>query len=262
MPNPIDERSVFTAFEESTEIADLAKTLRFSLDQTSQHPLCLLAVENLQHHLQVQEDWEHNFGLSADSEGRPIGKMFGVLVVRTKGGALGYLSAFSGKLANANHHPGFVPPIFDGLAAGGFLNDGMEELSRLTQEINALAESKAENSTHIFRLKAKRKLHSFALQNKIFEQYHFLNKTAETKSVTELFDAIGQKPPAGAGECAAPKLLQYAFANEMEPLGLSEFWWGKSPKTVNWKHGHFYAPCREKCAPILAHMLDFMDLNS
>ena len=262
MANLFLEQSVFNAFEESLELTDLAESLIFSLDQRTQHPLCLLAVEKLQHHLQTQQDWEHNFGLSDTMAGRPIGKMFGVLIVRTKGGKLGYLSGFSGKLANGNHHKGFVPPIFDGLAPDGFLNAGMEELSILTEEINTLMEAKEENSTQIFRLKAKRKLHSFALQNKIFEQYHFLNKSGVTKSVTELFEVIGQKPPAGAGECAAPKLLQYAFANEMQPLALSEFWWGKSPNTVHWKHGEYYAPCKEKCAAILAHMLDFTTVNS
>lgn len=263
MPNRIDDQSVFTAFNQSNEIEDLvAKGLKFSLHPSNPNPLCLLAVQELQRHLQEQKDWEHNFGLSADMNGRPIGKMFGVLVVRTNGGELGYLSGFSGKLANGNHHKRFVPPIFDGLAPGGFLNAGMEELGRLTEEINTLIEEKTEHSTELFRLKAKRKLHSFGLQNKLFEQYHFLNKTGQTKSVTELFERIGQKPPAGAGECAAPKLLQYAFANDMEPLGLAEFWWGKSPNTVNWKHGQYYAPCREKCAPILAHMLDFIAVGS
>jgi tRNA pseudouridine32 synthase/23S rRNA pseudouridine746 synthase len=236
--------SVFSPFEESVSFT-------FTPDNTP-HPLCVLAAGKLQLHLQQQQEWNHNFGLSTDAAGTVIGKMFGVLVVRTKEGELGYLAAFSGKLAGGNYHAKFVPPIFDGMEEGGFLNAGMTQLSRINEEI-----SKQDDDEEIRLLKILRKNHSFSLQHKIFEQYHFLNKAGESKSLMELFEKAGYKsPPAGAGECAAPKLLQYAYRNEMEPLALAEFWWGLSPKSATWKHGHFYEPCKEKCAPILAHMLN------
>ncbi|TKC09437.1 pseudouridylate synthase [Pedobacter frigoris] len=190
-------------------------------------------------------------------EGMVVGKMFGVLVVREKGGTLGYLAAFSGKLAGENHHEGFVPPIFDGLVAGGFLNAGMEELSMMNEKIRSMKLS-GDNSVadELQQLKLTRKNHSNALQYQIFDQYHFLNRYGQSKSLIEAFkDTAAGKPPAGAGECAAPKLLQYAFQQEMEPLALAEFWWGLSPKSDHWKHGRFYPPCLEKCAPILEHML-------
>lgn len=63
------------------------------------------------------------------------------------------------------------------------------------------------------------------------------------------------KPPSGAGDCAAPKLLQYAFQQKMQPLAIAEFWWGLSPKSDFWKHGNFYPVCKQKCEPILSHML-------
>jgi tRNA pseudouridine32 synthase/23S rRNA pseudouridine746 synthase len=235
---------VFSPFEESVSFT-------FSSDDTP-HPLCVLAANKLQLYLQQQQEWSHNFGLSPETAGTVIGKMFGVLVVRTKEGQLGYLAAFSGKLANGNYHAKFVPPIFDGMEEGGFLNTGMAQLNRMNEEIRQLKDEEEIRS-----LKILRKEHSFALQHKIFEQYHFLNKAGVSKSLVELFEDAGYKsPPAGAGECAAPKLLQYAYRNEMEPLALAEFWWGLSPKSATWKHGHFYTPCKEKCAPILAHMLN------
>ncbi|GAA3920582.1 pseudouridylate synthase [Chitinophaga oryziterrae] len=243
-------------FDNSPEVYALAEGLTFSLEN-ERHPLCLLAAEQLQLHLQHQQEWNHNFGLSSEAEGTVIGKMFGVLVVRTEQQGLGYLAAFSGKLANGNYHAKFVPPIFDGMAEGGFLNEGMTKLTQINGEINTL--ELVENETYkeeIRLLKILRKTHSLSLQNKIFDQYHFLNKDGESKSLVELFESAGYKsPPAGAGECAAPKLLQYAFHNRMEPLALAEFWWGLSPKSAAWKHGQFYSPCKEKCAPILAHML-------
>lgn len=233
----------------------MAEGLTFAITEQP-HSLGLLAAVALQTYLQ-QQDWKHNFGLLADAEGAVIGKMFGVLVVRTKEKELGYLAAFSGKLGGKNHHKGFVPPIFDGLAPGSFLNSGMEELAKISEEILILesVDSKT-NEAKIRALKSLRKQHSKFLQNQLFEQYHFLNQAGRSKSLLDAFKhSVATKPPAGAGECAAPKLLQYAFMHQMEPLVLAEFWWGQSPKSVHWKHGQFYPPCREKCAPILAHML-------
>lgn len=256
MPVPIFENSLFCPFDASVAVDEMAADLCGPLADES-HPLCRLAASELQAYLQNQRDWEHNFGFQADVEGAVIGKMFGVLVVRTKAGRLGFLSAFSGKLAGGNHHPGFVPPVFDGLEEGGFLNTGMEELSRMGIVIRNLEfEDDIQNTPEIHELKLRRKNYSNALQDKLFEQYSFLNKAGESKGLLAVFELTqAGKPSAGAGECAAPKLLQYAFQNEMEPLGLAEFWWGLSPKSARWKHGQFYAPCVEKCAPILAHML-------
>ena len=52
------------------------------------------------------------FGLDPNQKGLVIGKMFGVLIVKSKNGTLGYLSGF-GKVAESNHHDFFVPPVFD-----------------------------------------------------------------------------------------------------------------------------------------------------
>ncbi|MCW3464989.1 pseudouridylate synthase [Chitinophaga nivalis] len=248
------EDAAFCRF--SVPVEALAKELTFSVTDDI-HPLCKIAAAELQQYLQQQQDWTHNFGLSANGEGAVIGKMFGVLVVRNSRQELGYLAAFSGKLAGGNHHHRFVPPIFDGVADGGFLNAGMTRLTAINTEIKALEQGNDNGSTEkIATLKALRKEHSIALQRKIFDQYHFMNKTGGTKSLVDIFEQQGyRQPPAGAGECAAPKLLQYAFHRKMEPLALAEFWWGLSPKSATWKHGHFYAPCKEKCAAILTHML-------
>ncbi len=222
------------------------------------HPLALLASRELQHRLSCKKDWDHNFGLGDEKEGAVIGKMFGVLVVKNEKSELGYLAAFSGKLAGTYHHTGFVPPVYDALTAGSFLNVGMTELSRINQEILALTELNAtQNKQQIDLLLERRKSNSIALQAKLFDQFYFLNQAGKTRNLRELFRGnANNNPPAGAGECAAPKLLQYAFQHKLKPLALAEFWWGQSPKSAYWKHGHFYPACREKCAPILSHMLE------
>ena len=68
-------------------------------------------------------------------------------------------------------------------------------------------------------------------------------------------DTVQKTPPAGAGECAAPKLLQYAYRNGWQPLAMAEFWWGDSPKNEIRRHGYYYPACKGKCGPILKHML-------
>jgi tRNA pseudouridine32 synthase/23S rRNA pseudouridine746 synthase len=221
------------------------------------HPLCVLAAEKVQSYLKTQTDWIHNFGLEENQEGMIIGKMFGVLIVKNESNVIGYLAAFSGKMANTNHHPKFVPPVFDSLYENSFVNLGMMELTNIIKGIKKLEEEKPNGyENEITILKVKRKNHSTTLQNKIFDHYHFLNKNGEEKSLREIFEKAGYKnPPVGAGECAGPKLLQYAFQQKMQPLAITEFWWGQSPKSATWKHGEFYSCCKEKCEPILGHML-------
>lgn len=111
-------------------------------------------------------------------------------------------------------------------------------------------------------LKNERKERSATLQQQLFEQYTFLNKAGKSKNLQEIFSqTVFGKPPAGAGECATPKLLQFAFANGYTPLAMAEFWWGASPKSEIRKHKHFYPACTGKCKPILAHMLEDMPLE-
>lgn len=111
-------------------------------------------------------------------------------------------------------------------------------------------------------LKNERKERSATLQQQLFEQYVFLNKNGKNKSLQDIFSrtAFG-KPPSAAGECATPKLLQYAFANGYKPLAMAEFWWGASPKSEIRKHKQFYPACTGKCKPILEHMLEGMTVD-
>ncbi len=228
----------------------------------SPHPLSLLAAQELQHHLQIQKTWVHNFGLTNDLNSTIIGKMFGVLVVQNAQQEIGYLAAFSGKLAGANHHAKFVPPVFDLLTLDGFLNKGMQALTIKTTAIKVLETNEPENKLAISKLKLERKQFSNTLQQQIFNRYTFINQKGDYKSLRDIFkNATYKNPPAGAGECAGPKLLQYAFLHQLKPLALTEFWWGQSPKSVNWKHGNFYPCCKEKCEPILAHMLQGLENN-
>jgi tRNA pseudouridine32 synthase/23S rRNA pseudouridine746 synthase len=312
------------------------------------HPLTRIAAAELQHYLETQTDLEHNFGLDANQDGTAIGKMFGVMVVRCTEGKLGYLSAFSGKLAGSNDHPKFVPPVFDMLVENSFflkevgiinsINIQVNELAsdesyqRLSQDIEKLFDESRQEITafrkqlksnkdsrkklrerlkssldqqeyataeaqlvkqslydkhqlktltdkwerileemrtrlaqfeaNIEALKSDRKERSAALQQQLFDQYVFLNKDGKSKSLHEIFSVTPfGKPPSAAGECAIPKLLQFAFVNGYEPIAMGEFWWGAAPKSEIRKHKHFYPACTGKCKPILEHMLEGMPVD-
>lgn len=340
--------SFFVPFDKAA-IADIPLPTKFTFPfYYEPHPLSLLAASQLQQHIETQLDSDHNFGLEDDKEGLAIGKMFGVLVVRNTAGELGYLSAFSGKLGEDNHYPGFVPPVFDILAEDGFFNPSMALLNQLNARLLALeenpdyialeqifeaekelvetrlafkrqqlkqdkdkrkvlrkagkkelspadfealeydlkseslgqqfyykrtvsfwkerlAETEAAVNVYLDEIKAlrtQRKKDSAILQKRLFDQYTFLNQAKESKSLYEIFlPTINDIPPAGAGECAAPKLLQYAFLHDMQPIALAEFWWGESPKSEVRKHGYFYPSCKGKCQPILGHMLQGMAVD-
>ena len=312
------------------------------------HPLTKIAAAELQQYLETLTDLDHNFGLTTDKEGFVIGKMFGVLVVADKDGKIGYLSAFSGKLAGSNDHPKFVPPVFDMLTENSFFLKEQEVIDAINKQIDAILadenysrarldleqlsaqsvleisdlKKRLKNNKEIRRqyrvdkkgnldadsyalfeadlirqsnhdqwelkvltddwkqcleevrarvatfearieaLKSERKERSAALQGQLFEQYSFLNKAGKRKSLQDIFSttAFG-RPPAGAGECATPKLLQYAFANGYKPLAMAEFWWGATPRSEIRKHKQFYPACAGKCKPILAHMLDGLPVD-
>jgi len=114
----------------------------------------------------------------------------------------------------------------------------------------------------IQQLKEERKRKSAALQQQIFDTYNFLNARGETANVREIFahTEVGV-PPAGAGDCAAPKLLQYAYMHAYKPIAMAEFWWGQSPKSEIRKHLHTYPSCKAKCEPILGFMMQGLDVE-
>lgn len=297
------------------------------------HPLCLLAAQEVQQYLHSRTEWQEELAQ---------GKMFGVLVVQTATGDIGYLAAFSGILAGKNLHPYFVPPVYDLLQPDGFFKIEEENISAINRRIRqleadenhqsltatlnltrqsaqeALAQAKAalkeakaqreqrrrtgtpdaaeeaemiresqfqkaeykrlehawkekiaalqaqteEREQQISALKAERKTRSAALQQKLFERFELLNYRGEAKNLCEIFSqTVHKTPPAGAGECAAPKLLQQAYLHGWKPIVMAEFWWGASPKTEIRHHGHYYPSCKGKCGPILHHMLQGLQVE-
>lgn len=134
------------------------------------------------------------------------------------------------------------------------------ELKRLERSFNELIGNARQELSFfeekIVALKDERKCRSAALQRWLFDQFDMLNASGESRTLTDIFtDTVHKTPPAGAGECAGPKLLQYAYKNGLKPLAMAEFWWGDSPKTELRIHENYYPACKGKCEPILGHMM-------
>ena len=204
-----------------------------------------------------------------ESELHRQGKMFGVLVYRVQNTEYRvqtesqineerYLAAFSAQLDGSYTHEGFVPPVWkkdEGVS--GLVDDGMpvghskEESQRLQRLLFAnyrLLNGQGEE---------KNLLEIFANEKPIVSAEEWFGKELRNERVNELKkEAL---PPSGAGDCCAPKLLQYAFTHGLKPLCLAEFWVGAPSRTEIRKEGCFYAPCSGKCVPILRHMLKGVD---
>ncbi|MFZ9029368.1 MAG: pseudouridine synthase [Crocinitomicaceae bacterium] len=302
------------------------------------HPIALKAAEKLQYYL-LDKDWDHNFGFDRDQDGKPTGKMFGVLVVEHNG-KIGYLWGFSGRLAGTPIHDDFVPPVFNILDENSFYRKGEKHLTTLNAKVeellnsaeyleikkqviavkgqfekdlailkskqaeqkklrkklreqasdemlseldkesmrahfelkefkkdrqNAIAKLEKELSEYekvISEAKTERKNFSNDLQQQIFAAFSFQNALGEVQDLNDIFGELGMPIPSGAGECSAPKLLQFAYMNDLKPIAMAEFWWGSPPQNIIRKHGHFYPACKSKCKPILGHMLKGLNVAS
>ncbi|MCD9522369.1 RNA pseudouridine synthase [Photobacterium carnosum] len=332
----------FTRFIAAIDTLPLPERFTFPFCYTP-HPLCVLAAQELQQHIATQHHWQHNFGLGNDDA---IGHMFGVLLVQNQQGEMGYLSAFSEKIANQTHLPHFVPPVFDDrnidpaikaqqalidevitkitaieskpsyiqlqhqyqvaqdhaeLASESFRLQMIEQRKQrklqrkaaeqsndsefMTQEFHRLARESAfdkhqqkairqqwtqtlseisdklqADTATLTLLKAEYETLTALLQQHRYAQYQFLNQEGKTKDLNALFR--DQTPPQGAGDCAAVKLLQYAFKQHLTPLAMAKFWWGASPAAQIRKHKYFYEACKNKCEPILQHMLAGLDIDA
>ena len=127
---------------------------------------------------------------------------------------------------------------------------------QLKEEVGRCTDTLKQWTDKISAWKAERKQRSAALQQKLFEQFRILNAKGEEKDICQIFaETTHTIPPAGTGECALPKMLQYAYQHDMQPLAMGEFWQGVSPKDEIRHDGCFYPSCKSKCAPILSHAL-------
>lgn len=126
-------------------------------------------------------------------------------------------------------------------------------------QIRSVSDSINEKITELKVLRSKL---SDNLQEWIFRQYEVHNASGEVSSVLDIFQEAGIVPPGGTGDCAAPKLLEYAYRNNLRPIAMGEFWYGDSPATAVRTHGHFYPSCTSKCGPLLGFMMKGLSIET
>ena len=229
---------------------DIPKPERFTYPFCYEpHPLCQLAAKELQayiaSHAEIKED--------ADN-----GKMFGVLIVQNNLNTpnnLSFLAAYSGLLAGRNDWDYFVPPVYDAQQPDGYFKTKEREISKISRESSQSSISKVMSQD---------------LQLWLFHQYQLMNARGETKDLVDIWQGYYSReklrrkyplPPGGTGDCCAPKLLQYAYQQNLKPVCMAEFWWGRSTKEELRQHLNYYPACRGKCKPILTWMLQGLEVD-
>ncbi|GAB6113602.1 hypothetical protein [Desulfomicrobium salsuginis] len=177
------------------------------------------------------------------------GQMFGVLVCRDGRGNEVVLKAFSGQYNGVWEVPGWVQPVVDPEEFGRTIRDDEPRIKALTRRIEALPPDSPLRRD----LLAERRALSAGLMERIFELYRPANFRGQRRPLRDVF--LGRAMPTGTGECCAPKLLHHAALHGLVPRALAEFYVGRENRSGTRSHGRFFAPCAEKCRPILGFML-------
>ena len=178
------------------------------------------------------------------------GKMFGVLLCRDARGKEIVLYAFSGQFNGRWQVPGWVGPLFDVPA----FHRCQDEREREIKALGRAMDEELKGSDAWKALKSQRRQLSRTLMQDIFSLYQLPNFRGEERSLQKVF-AGEAGIPTGTGDCCAPKLLAHAARNNLIPLSLAEYYYGRENASASCVHRHFYLPCTARCQPILGHML-------
>ncbi len=179
-----------------------------------------------------------------------LGKMFGVLVCEDQHGKRHTLKAFSGQYNGLWQVEGWVPPLFSVHDFWQILTPVEKEIKALGEEMQLLPPGSAKQES----VRRQRKQLSQELMRRLHALYTLHNFKQQSCKLTELFPK-NHGIPTGTGDCCAPKLLNHAARKQYTPLGIVEFYWGKTNRSSTRQEGNFYPPCSDKCGPILGFLL-------
>lgn len=217
------------------------------------HAHCL----ELIHHLRQYETLDLQPGVESASQlstaylfGAARGKMFGILECRDKNGNTVILRAFSGQYNGLWLVPGWAPPLFDPDEFSAVNDNEEKEIKALGRQL----ETFPPHSHGWLEMRQKRRRMSQELMQKLHAIYRLANFRGQTSTLFAAYINDGGIPT-GTGDCCAPKLLHQAATMNLTPISIAEFYWGKVNRSQSRHHGSFYPSCREKCWPILGHLL-------
>lgn len=175
------------------------------------------------------------------------GKMLGVLLGRDAQGVERQIFAFSGMFGGRWLAPDWAPPLFDPADLHHVHDPAERAIKVLGAKMAALPPGPERD-----RLRRERRALSRENTAAIHALYVLQNFRGESRPLTDFYPNAA--PPTGSGDCCAPKLVMHALHLGLRPTGMAEFFWGDGG-TNGKAHGSFYAPCAEKCGPILGFLL-------
>lgn len=178
------------------------------------------------------------------------GKMFGIMVCRAADGSERILRAFSGQYNGIWEVDGWAPPLFNVETYTRVYADIEPRIKQLGRTLQLTEHG----STQWKDLTSRRRQLSQQWMREIYALYTLSNFRGQQRLLSEAFAGSGGIPT-GTGDCCAPKLFNQAARENLQPLGLAEFYWGRENASRSRQHGRFYPSCATKCAPILGFML-------
>lgn len=227
---PFDEEKAFSVLQKIVALLDSGTAQRFQLSKESK--------ERKNHGIMI------GAAVCKDKENREV--------------VLCTLSGITRKLIFSDNSFIFVEPIVPQEKINAAIQKNDKEIHELTEKINALkanrkiSENKYKSMTNEETLLSEKrlKLCNESL-NQVYKLYDFHCFDGKTRNLLEI--CKDKLPPTGTGDCSAPKLIDFAFKNNLKIISLCEVYYGKENKTK--KQGEKYSPCDERCGLILPAML-------
>lgn len=176
------------------------------------------------------------------------GIMIGVLVAKNsaqENKILFTVSGISRKIEGKFHDAIFIEPIVSNRKIMSALQKNDKKIHLLTEKLKSCRKE------DIQELQLHRSTLTSESLEKVHELYSFYCFDGKIRSLKQI--CKNQLPPTGTGDCCAPKLLNFAFKNNLTPLSMCEVFYGRS--TEKKISGCKYSPCDERCGLILPEIL-------
>lgn len=176
------------------------------------------------------------------------GIMIGVLVAKNsvqENKILFTVSGISRRIEGKFHDAIFIEPIVSNRKIMSALQKNDREIHLLTEKLKSCQKE------DIQELQLRRSTLTSESLEKVHELYSFYCFDGKIRSLKQI--CKNQLPPTGTGDCCAPKLLNFAFKNNLTPLSMCEVFYGRS--TEKKISGCKYSPCDERCGLILPEIL-------
>ena len=178
-------------------------------------------------------------------------KMLATLVGRDADGAVVTLRAFSGDLGGVGDVAGCVPSIIRREDTAALEDETLQIVAKATARLASCDPAVRDQA------RRERKQASAALMAAMIDATRLRTRGGRRVLLRDAFVGAraGRGIPSGTADCALPKLLDAAWAMELELVSAAEASWAPDVIEGERAHGALAAPCDFRCAPLLGAML-------